>query len=501
MMIGSLDQSPVIVRSSPWKLVRLLAFAVALAAGGLYTLTHDLPFARAAIYVPIAGAVFRARHPGPSILTLAPDGLISRTMWATHRYCWLDVKDFRAFAAVRGPGAKHVGFDLAEDPWPNRFYYRHKVMTGVHVSLGGGWELGAAELAALLNEARTRWLGHEPAQPTPFGQQGGQPPRIESAMLARVGGMEMRLAKFALIVCAALLALSFVLMAAADNDRVTCIAESGDVAIAACSRAIASGRYEGLALADLHLHRGLASGTKRDLDCTIADLDQAIRLNPEDAWAHNIRGNAWSYKGDLDRAIADYDQAIGLVPNYPVAYINRGNTWRDKGDLDRAIADFNEAIRLDPKDSRAYLNRGRTNLYARALAEAVADLSQASELNPKYAYTALWLDIASKRSNLPSGLPEATEQIDMTKWPAPIIRLYLGESTPEAVLAAAADPNAQTENGQVCEANFYSGELALQQGKKDEAERLLRLAAAGCPKNFTEYGGANAELKALGATP
>jgi hypothetical protein len=41
----------------------------------------------------------------------------------------------------------------------------------------------------------------------------------------------------------------------------------------------------------------------------------------------------------------------------------------------------------------------------------------------------------------------------------------------------------------------------LQQNQKDEAERLFRLAAAECPRNFVEYGGANAELKALGATP
>ena len=34
------------------------------------------------------------------------------------------------------------------------------------------------------------------------------------------------------------------------------------------------------------------------------------------------------------------------------------------------------------------------------------------------------------------------KQIDMSKWPAPLIRLYLGELTQEAVLAAADDPDA-----------------------------------------------------------
>jgi hypothetical protein len=67
--------------------------------------------------------------------------------------------------------------------------------------------------------------------------------------------------------------------------------------------------------------------------------------------------------------------------------------------------------------------RGRANFFAGALAKALADLDQASELNPKYAYTALWVDIVNRRSNLPSRLSESMKQIDMSKWPAPLVRL------------------------------------------------------------------------------
>ena len=141
-------------------------------------------------------------------------------------------------------------------------------------------------------------------------------------------------------------------------------------------------------------------------------------------------------------------------------------------------------------------------LYADLLPKALADINQASALNPKDAYAALWLDIVNKRSNLPSRLAETAAQINMTEWPAPVIRLYLGQMTPEAVLAAADNPNAETKNGRICEANFYTGEMDLQQGKKDDATRLFRRAAAAdCPKSFIEYEGAVAELKALGVKP
>jgi lipoprotein NlpI len=73
--------------------------------------------------------------------------------------------------------------------------------------------------------------------------------------------------------------------------------------------------------------------------------------------------------------------------------------------------------------------------------------------------------------------------------------------TPAEVLAAADNPDAKTKKGQICEANFYSGELALLQGKRGEAIRLFRLAAADCPPDFVESAAATAELKGLGAAP
>ena len=248
-------------------------------------------------------------------------------------------------------------------------------------------------------------------------------------------------------------------------------------------------------------NRGLAYRGRGELDRAIGDFNEAIRLDPKFALAYNNRGLAYRDKGELDRAIADHTEAIRLDPRFAVAFNSRGFTYDSKGERDRAIADYTEAIRLDPKFAVAFRNLGRAYLYAGALPKALADLSQSSELDPKNGYSALWLDIIGKRSNLPSRLQQATEKIDMTEWPAPVIRVFLGQLTPEALLAAADNHDPKTKKGQVCEANFYSGELALQQGKKDEAARLFKLAANDCPKGLIEWPAANAELKALGATP
>jgi lipoprotein NlpI len=253
--------------------------------------------------------------------------------------------------------------------------------------------------------------------------------------------------------------------AADDWDR--CYLGSGDVAFAACSRAIESGNYEGQDIAILYNNRGI------------------------EYWR----------KGDIDRAIEDYNHAIKSNPQYAKALNNRGAAYYDKKDYGHAMADFSEAIALNPKYPAAYFSRGLAHLYGGSLAKAQFDFKQASDLNPRYAYYSLWHDITERRLNIPSHLAQAATQIDMKAWPAPVVLLFLGELTPSALLAAAEDTDPKTMRGQLCEANFYSGELALLQGAKDDAIRLFQLAARNCSKTFFEWEGATAELKALGITP
>jgi lipoprotein NlpI len=201
-----------------------------------------------------------------------------------------------------------------------------------------------------------------------------------------------------------------------------------------------------------------------------------------------------------DGAEAGDVELIRFDPKGPHVYRNRGVAHPVRSDLGRSIARYSKIIMLDPKDDDAYFRRGIANFYAGSLSKALADINKASDLDPKYAYYALWGDIIDRRSNLASRLAPASAQFDMTKWPAPLVRLFLGQTTPAAVLAAADDPNGDTKKEQVCEANFYTGEFALQRGAKKEAARLFRLAGADCPRDFVEGPAAYAELMALGAS-
>ena len=103
----------------------------------------------------------------------------------------------------------------------------------------------------------------------------------------------MRRSKLALLGLAALAAVALFPTTAAADDWDTCGKQSGDLAIAACSRAIDSRRYTGQSLAQLYTARGVAYQAKGDLDRAIADFNEAIRLDPKGA-LHYSTAASWA---------------------------------------------------------------------------------------------------------------------------------------------------------------------------------------------------------------
>jgi lipoprotein NlpI len=304
--------------------------------------------------------------------------------------------------------------------------------------------------------------------------------------------------------------------------------KDSDQALTDCNESIRANSN----FAAAYLNRGNVYLSKSDFEHAFTDFSEALRLDPKNAWAYAERGNLYKNKGDIDRALADLDESIKLDPNYALAYFSRGDLYRRSGNLARAMADMNDTIKLDPNYALAYFTRGRisymlgngpaaledfgkalkldaddsTAYFNRGVAyyviggripDAIADFKKASELNPKDAYAALWRDLAERRNNAPSHLAEAAKTLDMTVWPAPVVRESLGEFNAEQTFGAAFDTDPQTKAAQTCEANFYSGELALLKKNKKEAQRLLKLAADNCPPTFIESTAALAELITL----
>lgn len=149
----------------------------------------------------------------------------------------------------------------------------------------------------------------------------------------------------------ALLLLAACLLAAPAraDDRTTCETGSGDEAIAACDRAIASRAFRGRELASLHTNRGVERKRGGDLDGALKDYNESIRLDPNDYFAYNNRANALRDKGDLQGAVADFTTAIRLEPGYAAAFTNRARVHERLKDPAKARADYNAALAAPPK--------------------------------------------------------------------------------------------------------------------------------------------------------
>jgi hypothetical protein len=158
-MQGNLDQPPIVIYTSALKSGALMIGCAAVAAFCWFLLSLNPPAAHAdsglvafGLAVPYYGWLFVS----PNVLTLSPDGLTLKTRWRKAEWSWDQVSHFRAVRVQIA--SQHVAFDLEEgSSGPSSYMQWYVRYAGADDSLGGGWELGATELAALLNSARDRW--------------------------------------------------------------------------------------------------------------------------------------------------------------------------------------------------------------------------------------------------------------------------------------------------------------------------------------------------------
>lgn len=118
---------------------------------------------------------------------------------------------------------------------------------------------------------------------------------------------------------------------------------------------------------------------------SMEDLNEAVRLNPNDARAYSYRGAAYYNLGQHQRAIDDCNEAIRLKPDYTDAYVNRGIAYDGLGQHKLAIKDLNKAISLQPDLVAAYNNRSIVYLKQGNYSLACPDAHKACELGNCFA--------------------------------------------------------------------------------------------------------------------
>ena len=219
--------------------------------------------------------------------------------------------------------------------------------------------------------------------------------------------------------------------------------------------------------------------SKRATSPEIAQLTEAVNLDPASAASRFSRGQVYLSADRLDEAIQDFTDAIKLGADKNTAFTKDQKVDRPRAD--RVTTDYYLA-RAD-----AYYLRGNFN-------DAALDYDQAAGFSDPEGYSLIWGSVARTQAgsgDADTSLSTALDKGQFKDWPKPVGELLVGRINPAAALVAAKNAD------QICEAHYYSGIVQLKLKDSASAQKEFTSARDGCPKSFREYRAAVADLKRL----
>jgi tetratricopeptide (TPR) repeat protein/tRNA A-37 threonylcarbamoyl transferase component Bud32 len=130
---------------------------------------------------------------------------------------------------------------------------------------------------------------------------------------------------------------------------------------------------------------GIALRDRGNVDGAVAALREAIRHNPNYAFAHiHLGWLLFHFKGDREGGVSHVRQAARLAPGIPMYHNDLGSLLRNTGHLDDAMTCFRKALELNPKYYFASLHLGTALRAGGDLDGAIAVFREAFRLDPQF---------------------------------------------------------------------------------------------------------------------
>lgn len=164
-----------------------------------------------------------------------------------------------------------------------------------------------------------------------------------------------------------------------------------------------------------YLGRAQLRLAQKDTTAATADIDKALSINRNSLNAYLLRADiAINSRRDFNSALADMNEAIKLQPKLPGLYINRAFLRYNLDDYFGAMADYDYAIELDPLNNTALFNRGILLTEVNANDRALNDFTRVLSLNPDD-YRALYnrAIILGRKGEYAAGIADINRVIDV----------------------------------------------------------------------------------------
>lgn len=152
--------------------------------------------------------------------------------------------------------------------------------------------------------------------------------------------------------------------------------------IAGCTLVLRSGRVQAAGVGPAFVTRGVVYNDLGRPQQALADLDQALKLDPSSSYALRNRALTRSNAGMLDEALADASEAMRLEPTSVFSFATRATVYMDRGQYPQAVADWDEVIRQQPDNADHHFNRGLALEEMESYSRAIADYDRANALVP-----------------------------------------------------------------------------------------------------------------------
>ena len=122
-----------------------------------------------------------------------------------------------------------------------------------------------------------------------------------------------------------------------------------------------------------------------DYDSALADMNEALRLDPKEVSYYFNRARIKYHQDDLQGAMADYDYILKLDPDNTMTYYNRGLLRMQVGERNKAISDFTKVIKAEPNNYFAIYNRALLYDMIGNYGKAISDFNVVLEQYPDFA--------------------------------------------------------------------------------------------------------------------
>jgi tetratricopeptide (TPR) repeat protein len=142
-----------------------------------------------------------------------------------------------------------------------------------------------------------------------------------------------------------------------------------------------------------HFNLGGIRLARLDPSGAAGELEQAVKVQPQNAEARNLLGSAFAGLGRTTDAIDQFRLSLKAQPGYQNARYNLARALIKAGKLDEALAMFREVVAAYPQDAQARNGLGEILFRQGKFPEAIAEFDQALALDPS-------LELAKKNREL-----------------------------------------------------------------------------------------------------